>query len=225
MPSTRPGLVLVGLVVLSGLAAPNPVAAGDAVPSQGCFPRVDEVERGEAVGDVLAVEILHCFSGSVTVEGPGYEGTVRLVSDDYSGGVTIHIDSRKSGAGALSATAETFPDAALSADTSGDGEFTDGTYEISVRDGSGDVVDRTNVTLSEPTAEDELVAVDTERYRVESPVTTPSETPTATARMATSETRRPGTTSPPRTSTTVPGFRTVGALLSFLAAASLLGRR
>lgn len=154
MPSTRRSLLLVSLVVVSSVAAAATVAVGGGAPAQGCFPGVDEVEREEAVGDVVTVEILHCFSGSITVEGPGYEGTVRLASDDYSGGVTIHIDTRKSGAGALSATAETFPDDALSSDATGEGTFATGTYEITVRDGSGDVVDRTNVTLSEQTAED-----------------------------------------------------------------------
>lgn len=176
MPSTqsRPVVVLLALtaclsVVAVGVVVPA-VAGGSAAAgaagaygaagtsttghpaaSTGCFPGVDAVERGEAVGDVVDIEMLLCFEGSVTVEGPGYRGTANLSGGDKSGQVTLAFNTHREDGAAIDATSDTFD---LRTNASGNGSFEPGNYTVTVRDGSGDVRDEVSVAVGEPRAQD-----------------------------------------------------------------------
>lgn len=117
--------------------------------ADGCFPGVDSVERDEAEGDVVDVVMLLCFEGSVTIEGPGYQGTVNLTSGDKSGGVTLHLNTHLNGSDAINVTSETLE---VQSNASGMGSFEPGNYTLVVRDGSGTVSEKVRFELSDPRA-------------------------------------------------------------------------
>lgn len=128
-------------------AAPGPdSSAGSTDP--GCFPGVSSVEF-EAVGDVVDVEMLLCFQGSVTIEGPGYRGTVNLSSGDKSGRVTLHLNTHLNGSDAISVTSDTLD---VETKATANGSFGVEEYLLTIRDGSGTVTDQTKIVMYGPEA-------------------------------------------------------------------------
>lgn len=162
MPSTSVPRTLLTLVVLAcvctgsvtAAVGPDTAAVGSEpapkAADAGCFPGVDHLDRGEAVGDVVDVEMLLCFRGSVTVAGPGYTGTATLGDGNGSGDVTLRINTGRNGVDAFSVTSETLDSVPMNA--TGNGTFRPGTYTVTVRDGSGDVVDTASFELGQPRA-------------------------------------------------------------------------
>ncbi|MFC3477639.1 PGF-CTERM sorting domain-containing protein [Halobacterium litoreum] len=159
MPSTRPGrralTLLVALCVCASAAtaataAASPTRTNGAV--NGCFPGVDSVERDEAVGDAVELEMLLCFEGSVAVDGPGYTGNVTLGDGEKSGTVTLELDTDANDSAAFGVTSDSLDDVPMNA--TGDGAFEPGNYTVTVRDGSGDVADTVTFELDAPTARD-----------------------------------------------------------------------
>lgn len=155
MPFDRTGhwwLTLLCLVCVCSSAAAASSGLGTGHPSgtSGCFPRIESVDRGEAVGDVVDVETLLCFEGTVTVSGPDYEGTATLGDGTGSGVVTLHLNTHRDGAAVFGVTSDRLDSVPLTA--SGGGSFQPGTYTVTVRDRSGDVAETATVELGAPRA-------------------------------------------------------------------------
>lgn len=153
MPSTQSRPRLLGLLLLLCLctqSAAGAVATPRPEANTGCFPGDAHIERGEAVGDVVELEMLLCFRGSVTVDGPGYAANASLGDGNWSGGVTLRFDTRLNGSRALEASTER--DHSVTMNATGDGSFEPGTYTVTVRDWGGDVVDTLNFKLGQPQA-------------------------------------------------------------------------
>lgn len=150
MPSTSPlrralTLVLLGAVCVGAATGAAGQAVGAAGSSSACFPTVDAVDRGEAVGDVVSLELLLCFEGSVTVEGPGFEGTATLGDGTHSGHVTLHVNTALRDGAVFGVTSDVLD--AVPMNATGNGSFVPGKYTVTVRDGSGDVVDNATFEL------------------------------------------------------------------------------
>lgn len=151
MPSTHLGYRVLTLSVLicvcsSTVAASVGVGYRTANPTTGCFPSVDSVERGETVGDVVDVEMLLCFTGSVTIQGPEYRGKATLGDGNHSGHITLNLNTTVTDSAVLNVTSEQLDSVPLN--TTGDGSFEPGTYTVRVRDGGGDLADTVNFKLS-----------------------------------------------------------------------------
>ncbi|MGZ0745929.1 DUF7282 domain-containing protein [Haloparvum sp. AD34] len=130
-------------------ADPGP-GSGPESTDTGCFPSISSVEF-EAVGDVVDVEMLLCFEGSVTIEGPGYQGVVNLSSGDKSGQVTLHLNTHLNGSDAISVTSDSLD---VETNATANGSFEAEEYLLTVRDGSGTVVDQTKIIIGRPVARD-----------------------------------------------------------------------
>lgn len=160
MPSSEFARGLLRAVLLLCVCTQGAAAAVDgpdtATSTSGCFPAVDRVERGEAVGDAVELEMLLCFSGSVSVTGPTYAANATLGDGNWSGSVTLEFDTRRKGSRALSVTTDR--DHSVAAAINGSGSFEPGTYTVTVRGWGGDVVDTVNFTLGEPRGHDVTIA-------------------------------------------------------------------
>lgn len=157
MPSTHSTFRVLALVVLVCVGSSGAVAASAPVPESagataGCFPTADSVERGEAVGDVVEIEMLLCFSGTVTVEGPGYRGNATLGDGNRSGHVTLRLNTRANGSAVFGVRSDVLDSVPLNA--TGEGSFRPGTYTVTIRDWSGDVTETVQFELTEPRAQD-----------------------------------------------------------------------
>lgn len=157
MPSTSVAHRLLTVVVLVCVCTSSATASAAVDPAPnaaeaGCFPSIDHLDRGEAVGDVVDVGMLLCFSGSVTVSGPDYSGTASLGDGNRSGHVTLQLHTDENGPDAFGVASDTLDSVPLNA--SGDGTFRPGNYTVTVRDGSGDVVDTATFELGAPRAQD-----------------------------------------------------------------------
>ncbi|MFB6234734.1 MAG: PGF-CTERM sorting domain-containing protein [Halopenitus sp.] len=116
----------------------------------GCIPEVRSAEF-EQVGDVVDVELLLCNEGSVTIEGPGYRGTVNLSSDE-SGVVTLQLNTYLNGSDAISVSSDAVDEVRVKA--TGNGTFQPRSHLIVYRDGSGDVVDEVRFDMGIGGADD-----------------------------------------------------------------------
>ncbi|NHN59811.1 MULTISPECIES: hypothetical protein [Halorussus] len=154
MPSTRLVYRVVSLSVLVCVCSSTAIASFGVVhgttnnAATGCFPGVDSIERGEAVGDVVEMKMLLCFTGSVTIEGPGYSGKATLGDGNNSGHVTLHLDTGVNGSAVFDVTSDRLDSVPMNA--TGDGSFEPGNYTVTIRDGSGDVADTITFELDEP---------------------------------------------------------------------------
>jgi hypothetical protein len=156
MPSTQSRrhllVLLVFLCVCTQSAAGAVTASPQGAANAGCFPGNAHVENGEAVGDVVELELLLCFSGSVTVDGPGYTANASLGDGNWSGGITLRLDTRLNGSQAVTVTTDREHTVAMNA--TGNGSFRPGSYTVTVRGWDGDVVDTVVFTLGRPRASD-----------------------------------------------------------------------
>ena len=156
MPSTSHCRRLLAMILLVCVCS-NPVAAAvtDPDPSSAasaCFPGVDKIDQGEAVGDIVELEMLLCFSGSVHVAGPGYEGNVTLGDGKHSGQVTLKLNTYRKGARAFGVTSSVLDSVPMNA--TGNGSFQPGSYTLTIRNGGDDVVETVTFELGTPRAED-----------------------------------------------------------------------
>lgn len=150
-PLTRRVLTLVVVACLcSSTAAAAVSGARPSTAKTGCFPTGEAVDPSEAVGDVVEIEMLLCFRGSVTVDGPGYELNATLGDGNRSGSVTLRLNTHLNGSAALGVTSDTLDSVPVNA--TGNGSFEPGNYTVTIRDGSGDVVDTVEFRLGEPRA-------------------------------------------------------------------------
>ncbi|WP_137285420.1 hypothetical protein [Halorussus salinisoli] len=155
MPSPRLAYRVLAFCVLICVCLGTAIASfgivhGTANTTMGCFPSVDSVEQGEAVGDVVDIEMLLCFTGSVTIEGPGYHGNATLGDGHHSGHVTLHLNTDVNDSAVFNVTSDRLDSVPMNA--TGDGSFESGTYTVTVHDGSGDVADIVTFELSKPRA-------------------------------------------------------------------------
>lgn len=154
MPSTRLAYRVLTLSILVCVCSSTAIAASGVVHgttnnvTAGCFPSVDSIEHGEAVGDVVEMEMLLCFNGSVTVEGPGYRGNATLGDGNHSGHVTLHLNTAVNDSAVFNVTSDRLSSVPMNA--TGDGSFESGTYTVTIRDRSGDVADTVTFDLDEP---------------------------------------------------------------------------
>lgn len=133
----------------------NPAIAAVAGPPPsstptGCFPSIDRVEQDEVVGDIVELEMLLCFTGSVHVVGPDYEGTAKLGDGNNSGQVTLGLNTYRNGTDVFDVTSSSLDSVPMNA--TGSGSFRPGNYTVTVRDGSGTVVQTVSFELGEPRA-------------------------------------------------------------------------
>lgn len=123
--------------------------------NRGCFPGFDRVERGEAVGDVVELEMLLCFRGVVTVSGPGYEANISIDKGNWSGSATVTVDTWRNGSEAIRVS--TSHERAAQINATGNGSFQPGNYTVTLSYWDGDTADTVNFTLGRPRASDVTV--------------------------------------------------------------------
>ena len=153
MPSTPLTYRVLILSVLVCVCSSTAIASfgvvhGTTNATMGCFPSADSVEQGVVVGDVVDVEMLLCFTGSVTVEGPGYHGSATLGDGHHSGHVTLHLNTATNDSAVFNVTSDPLDSVPMNA--TGNGSFESGTYTVTIRDGSGNVADTVTFELGEP---------------------------------------------------------------------------
>lgn len=158
-PRLRRGALTLAVIAIVCAGATGAAVAAEAAPpdsgpqsaTAGCIPTTGPAERGEAVGDVVDIEMVLCSETSVTIEGPGYQGTVTLIGENDSGPVTLRLNTYLNGSDAVGVTSDTLESVRTNA--SGTGSFEPGNYTVVVRDG-GEVIDETTFELQAPQARD-----------------------------------------------------------------------